>query len=226
MPDAYCVYRPLAAASIADVMETHDNSIQTKLHLFCDYLSGLAYLHEQKGIIHHDIKPANLVITSLSNPRGVIIDLDSASWSRSSTDHMKGTVSYLAPEVIALKQGHRGNSFDNKVDVWALGVSIYQLDTGRSMPWQATPGFITEAAFKEFDSLLKKKISYLKAKPDKAKDKLRLAWVFNTAIRTMIMFDPKTRSSAIQHLHIFQELTTKFDRGVITLKSQKRKLLE
>jgi serine/threonine protein kinase len=45
-------------------------------------------------------------------------------------------VRYLAPEVIALKKDSKSPSYDRRVDVWALGISVFELLWGRLIPWQ------------------------------------------------------------------------------------------
>jgi serine/threonine protein kinase len=53
--------------------------------------------------MHRDIKPEN-ILASAAPIRGVIIDFGCATWEKTSKDHMKGTIRYLAPEIIALKE--------------------------------------------------------------------------------------------------------------------------
>lgn len=56
-----------------------------------DYLRGLAFLHE-KGIMHRDISPNNLAVTSFEQPRGLIIDLDAATKDPESEDHVSHAI--------------------------------------------------------------------------------------------------------------------------------------
>ena len=108
--------------------------------LLKDYANGLSHLHE-KGIMHRDIKPENLAITSIKDPTGVILDLDGATTSKTSTDHMQGTVPYLAPEIIALKDwkprhGPIPCSYEKSDDIWALGLSMFALWTNHHWSWR------------------------------------------------------------------------------------------
>jgi serine/threonine protein kinase len=93
-------------------------------------LSGLAYAHDQ-GIIHRDIKPANVMVTPKA-PLGVhvrILDFGLARLreaSSSLTDGMAvGTPSYMAPEQC------RGDKLDVRVDIYACGVVLFELLSGR-----------------------------------------------------------------------------------------------
>ena len=134
-PDAYCVYSPLATVVLREVIPTHQVGINIKLALLSDYLCGLSYLHEEKNVMHLDISPGNLAITSLDNPKGIIIDLDAAVEPVSCFDHGKGTLPYLAPEIIALKHKHTDKPFERCVDVWALGLCMFDLCQSEFLLW-------------------------------------------------------------------------------------------
>ena len=134
-PDAYCVYAPLATVILREVIPTHQVGINTKLALLSDYLCGLSYPHEQKNVMHLDISPGNLAITSLNNPKGIIIDLDAAIESVPCFDHGKGTLPYLAPEIIALKYKNTDKPFERSVDIWALGLCMFELCQNEFMVW-------------------------------------------------------------------------------------------
>jgi hypothetical protein len=83
---------------------------------------GLGYAHEQ-GIVHGDVKPANLIL----NKDGVVKVLD-LGLARSSTEPtgITGTVDYLAPE--KTEEPYRT---DHRTDIYALGCTLYFLLTGK-----------------------------------------------------------------------------------------------
>jgi tetratricopeptide (TPR) repeat protein/predicted Ser/Thr protein kinase len=90
---------------------------------------GLAAAHEA-GIVHRDLKPGNVML--LPNGPVKILDFGLARArvsSRTDSRRLLGTAAYMAPEQI------RGDPVDARADLWALGVVLYEMLTGR-IPFQ------------------------------------------------------------------------------------------
>ena len=87
---------------------------------------SLAHAHRQ-GVVHRDIKPANVIYDAASGSTKVadfgVAHLADATRTR--TGLVLGTPSYMPPEQIA------GRKVDGRADLYALGVTLFQLLTGR-----------------------------------------------------------------------------------------------
>ncbi len=96
-------------------------------------LSALQHAHE-RGIIHRDIKPQNIMI--LSDGTIKVMDFGIARISKfetvTMTDKAIGTVYYISPEQA------RGEHTDEKSDIYSVGVMLYEMLTG-ALPLTATP---------------------------------------------------------------------------------------
>jgi serine/threonine protein kinase/Tfp pilus assembly protein PilF len=98
---------------------------------------GLAHAHE-RGIVHHDLKPANVLITDEGQP--MLLDFNLAEdTKRPSTAEalVGGTLPYMAPEQLEALRSGRG-AVDARGDLFSLGVLLYELLT-RKAPFPARP---------------------------------------------------------------------------------------
>jgi len=87
-------------------------------------LSAVYYCHKNQ-ISHRDLKPENILLEG--NDRVKVIDFGTAMEFNPDVgmDHMLGTPYYIAPEILGRKP------YNEKVDMWSLGVILYVLLTGR-----------------------------------------------------------------------------------------------
>jgi serine/threonine protein kinase len=103
-------------------------------------LAGLGYAHAQH-VIHRDIKPSNMMLT----PEGVVKIMDFGI-ARSASDRTLtavgttlGSLYYMSPEQI------KGEGVDNRSDLYSVGVSLYEMITGKR-PFEADSDFSLMAA--------------------------------------------------------------------------------
>lgn len=102
-------------------------------------LQGITYLHDVQNVIHRDLKPENILIGDYNDLSQVkIIDFGLACHNvmSSITDFLKcGTFLYKPPEQIS-----NVFAYAKKADIWAAGVIMYELITGRHPMWEPGEG--------------------------------------------------------------------------------------
>src|SRR4029077_16851032 len=112
-----------------------------ELSWFLRFAVGLATvigkLHHQ-GLIHKDIKPANILVDSASGAVwltgfGIASRLPRERQSADTPEVIAGTLAYMAPE----QTGRMNRSIDSRSDLYALGITFYEMLTG-TLPFRAT----------------------------------------------------------------------------------------
>ncbi len=100
--------------------------------IFSQLADALTYAHDQ-GIIHRDIKPVNVLMDRAGRP--ILSDFGIAKVLASSQRHLTrpgagvGTPEYMSPEQC------QGGTVDGRADIYALGVMLFEAQTGRT-PFQ------------------------------------------------------------------------------------------
>ncbi|MBP0620994.1 AAA family ATPase [Cupriavidus sp. LEh25] len=107
------------------------------LRLAVAMVAALGQLHG-RGLIHKDIKPANLIVESATERVwltgfGIASRLPRERQSPEPPEFIAGTLAYMAPE----QTGRVNRSIDSRSDLYSLGVTFYQMLTGR-LPFTAS----------------------------------------------------------------------------------------
>ncbi|MBK5293135.1 MAG: serine/threonine-protein kinase [Acidobacteriia bacterium] len=123
----YLVMEFIEGETVAAKVKARPLKLGEALRIAYEASAGLQAAHE-KGIVHRDIKSANLMVTSSGQVKVTDFGLALArERSRlTQTGMAVGTPAYMAPEQT------RGDAVDARADIWALGVMLHEMVTGQS----------------------------------------------------------------------------------------------
>lgn len=129
------VYEPFAFGDLEQLGNKCDLLTINRGNIITDLLAGAAYL-QKKGVMHRDIKPSNIGLYGAQPIRAMIMDMGTAIIEDESDDPDRGTVRYLAPEIMAImawesagedtEEGIEPPKYGPKIDVWALGITFFE----------------------------------------------------------------------------------------------------
>jgi len=122
---------------ITDYCDQNKLSTNERLGLFMQVCNAIQHAH-QKGIIHRDIKPSNILVTLHDGtpvPKVIDFGIAKATQGRltdqtlfTAFEQFIGTPAYMSPEQAEMS----GLDIDTRSDIYALGVLLYELLTGRT----------------------------------------------------------------------------------------------
>ena len=132
----YFVMELVRGERITTYCEERKLGIGGRLELFVQVCHAIQHAH-QKGIIHSDIKPSNILVAEhdgISVPKVIDFGIAKATETplgdrqgRTSLDRLAGTPAYMSPEQIELG----GRDVDTRSDIYSLGALLYDLLAGR-----------------------------------------------------------------------------------------------
>ena len=160
--------------------------------IFYQVFSGLIYLH-QNHIIHGDLKPQNILISSIESNSEYnekyawikIIDFGTAKIFKKTIikgDDIVGTLYYIAPEVFSSNY----DNYDEKSDIWSVGIILYKALT-KKYP------FIGKSD--------EETVHYILEGEHDTRPLMNYSEELQDLIKNLLMKDPNKRPSAIEALN-------------------------
>jgi serine/threonine-protein kinase len=127
----YLVMEYIDGVSLSNELSEHRPPLTTALTIICQVLKGLEEAHGA-GIIHRDLKSDNILLQRKSSDRSdwvKIVDFGIANLADrtkrlTKTGSFIGTPAYMAPEQF------RGKAIDTRVDIYAVGIVMFEVLTG------------------------------------------------------------------------------------------------
>ena len=147
-PSEFCLITEFGQGELFEILEDDKNLPESEIRKLAQQLvQALYYLHSNR-IIHRDMKPQNILISS----NGVIklCDFGFARAMSSNTmvlKSLKGTPLYMAPEIV------QELPYNHTVDLWSLGVILYELFVGQ-------PPFYTSNLYSLIQLIVKDPVKY------------------------------------------------------------------
>jgi serine/threonine-protein kinase len=117
-------------------------SVELAVYIVGEICRGLSYAHNLRdpygaplGIVHRDVSPPNILISKQGEVKIVDFGLAKATSQLEKTEPgvVKGKFSYLSPEAVS------GHQVDHRTDIFACGIILYELLTGRRLFLGKTP---------------------------------------------------------------------------------------
>lgn len=127
----YLVMELLTGGSLAQLIQKSPLAVDETLRILDQVGEALDYAHK-RGIIHRDLKPQNILLDERAN--AILTDFGIAKLMDETTDLTGSNVAIGTPAYMAPEQW-RGEHVDARVDIYALGIVLFQMLSG-SLPFR------------------------------------------------------------------------------------------
>jgi eukaryotic-like serine/threonine-protein kinase len=144
-PQPYFAMELIDGPSLTEYARARKLSTRERLELMAKVCDAVHHAH-QRGIIHRDLKPGNILVDESGQPKildfGVarVTDSDNRATRETDMGQLIGTLAYMSPEQVLADP----LELDTRSDVYALGVILYELLSGR-LPYDVSRKLLHQA---------------------------------------------------------------------------------
>ena len=144
-PQPYFAMELVRGRRLDEYVRLKELDLRQRLTLVAEIADAVQHAHH-RGVIHRDLKPANILVTESGNPKVLDFGLARAtqielqSTVQTMAGEVVGTMSYMSPEQVVGDM----SELDTRSDVYALGVIMYELLSGR-LPFDVSRKSLPEA---------------------------------------------------------------------------------
>jgi hypothetical protein len=132
----YVAYEYVAGKTVREAIRAGELNDRAIVEAGAQLLDALAHAH-RRGIIHRDVKPANVLVADGDDVSIRLLDFGLAQLDEADTltaaGDVPGTLAYISPERLL------GEPATGAADVWAVGVILWELLAGYQPFWSASP---------------------------------------------------------------------------------------
>jgi hypothetical protein len=132
----YVTYPYVSGTTLRDALRRGDLDAPGAVEAAAQVLEALGHAHA-KGIVHRDVKPANVMLEAAEGVSVRVLDFGLAQLSEAETltaaGDVPGTLAYIAPERL------EGKGATGAADIWSVGVILWEALAGRHPFWAASP---------------------------------------------------------------------------------------
>jgi tetratricopeptide (TPR) repeat protein len=144
-PQPYFAMELVRGRRLDEFVRIKELTLEQRLTLVAEIADAVQHAHH-RGVIHRDLKPANILVTETGNPKVLDFGLARAAQAelqstvQTLAGEVVGTMSYMSPEQVVGDM----TELDTRSDVYALGVILYELISGR-VPFDVSRKSLPEA---------------------------------------------------------------------------------
>ncbi len=124
----YIAYEYIPGRTMREAMQAGELDDRGAVEVACQLLDALGHAHS-RGIIHRDVKPANVLLAENTTIDARLLDFGLAQMAEFDTltavGDVPGTLAYVSPERL------RGDNATAAADIWAVGVMLWESLAGR-----------------------------------------------------------------------------------------------